>query len=175
MKKQFLPLSVLLIAVMLSLSCSKSNSSTPAPVYTSGQGKITGTGAATFSVTGTATLFTKVVDSIVLKATIDPSANVGKQFIMAIVAKGTGTFNFNNFAGNPNTNYTSGALAIYAYETVNSSGTIIAHEFAPGSGSVTITSFSATGVEGTYTANLSDFNNNGDAPITISGSFSGSF
>jgi hypothetical protein len=172
MKKQFLILSALLVSSFLFINCSKSNDSTPAPSYTPGQGKITATGDATFSVTGSASYFYKKADTIYFKATVGSS---DKQFLVGMVAKGTGTVNFNNSVGNLQTTYTSGAVAIYIYTTINSAGTIIAHEFEPGTGAVNITYLSATGVEGTYSGTLKDNNNNGDAPINISGTFSGNF
>lgn len=175
MKKQLLSFAILIFAVALFSSCSKSNSSTPAANYPSGQGKITGTGNTSFTITGTASLFSRTVDTIVVKADIDPSPNVGKQFILGVVAKAPGTYNFINAVANPFASATSGAIAFYTYETVNAAGTIIAHEFVTSSGTVVITSVSATGVTGTYNATLGDFNNNNDAPINISGSFTGSF
>lgn len=174
MQKQLSYLTALLCALLFFASCTKS-SSTPAPSYASGQGKITGAGSASFTITGAASVFAKTVDTILVQANIDPSSNVSKQFIMGIAAKTPGTYNFVNAAANPTATFTSGAIAIYTYETVNGAGTVTAHEFATGSGTVVINSISATGVSGTYTANMSDINNNGDAPVTISGSFSGSF
>lgn len=173
MKRIFCYSLTILITATTFSACKKD--STPVVNYTSGQGKITGSGGASFSVENTGALFIKVADTITLQAKIDPSANVGKTFILGMVVKNTGTVTFNNLNANPTANYTSGALAVYTYESTNSVGTIIAHEYFVKSGSVNVTAISSSNIAGTYNATLGDANNNGDPDITINGTFEGNF
>ncbi|MEO7049968.1 MAG: hypothetical protein ABI091_31980 [Ferruginibacter sp.] len=149
--------------------------STPAIIYAPGQGKITGSGGANFSAENTSALFSKVADTITLQARVDAGTISGKSFAIGMVVKSTGTISFNNFAGNTTGNFTSGAIAYYTYETTNTGGSIIAHEYFVKSGSVNVTSFSGSQVKGTYTGTFADINNNGDPDITVNGSFDGNF
>lgn len=159
-------------------ACSKSNDAPAVPTtnYASGQGVVKGSGAASFDLKGSAALFSKRADTIQVVAIIDSSASINaKSFRFAMVAKGTGTVNFDNFAANTSANFTSGGVALYLYETVNGSGTIIAHLYASQSGTINISSFSSTQITGTYSVTMADINNNNDPVITVTGSFAGNF
>jgi hypothetical protein len=173
MKKHIVYAIAVLLSVTFLSACAKKDSSTPAPTYPSTQGVISGTGGATFSTSGTSSSFTRNVDTVIVKATID-AAN-GKFFSMGFIAPTVGTFNFDDAYDHIlDPNYQFKGVALYFYETTQN-GTLYSHEFAVKSGSYTITYASSTGITGTYTATLDDFNNNGDAPVTVSGSFSGNF
>ena len=172
--KRILCYALTIIVTATTFSACKKDS-TPAIIYASGQGNITGTGGATFNVSNAATIFSKTADTLVMQANISQATNAAKNFVLGMVVKSTGTVSFNNFAGNINGDFTSGAVAYYTYVTTNSGGTIIAHEYFVKSGSVNVTSFSGSHAQGTYTGTFADVNNNGDPDITINGSFDGNF
>jgi hypothetical protein len=178
MKKQLRYIAAVFTMISLFTACSKKDDDkTPVPTYPSTQGVVTGTGSATFNTSGTNSVFTKVADTVMITALIDQTTpNGNKRFILAFQTPTLGTHNFDDLYDHiTDNNYYATSGAIHIYFDINSAGTIIAHQFAVKSGTYTITSLSSTGIAGTYHAVMHDYNNNGDAPETISGSFSGSF
>ena len=176
MKKNLIYAVTLIAATALFAACSKKSSTTPAPTtYKSGQGVISGTGGAVFSTSGTHATFQKIGDTIKISALIDTTVT-GKYCILAFQSPAVGTFNFGDLADHytdPAYQYTS--VGEYYYYVNGTSGSMILHGYGSKTGTYTIKSVSATAIDGTYTMTVNDINSNGDAPLTISGSFTGNF
>lgn len=156
---------VVLVAAFSFAGCSKdSNSGTTS---TSGQGELTGTGGVTFSVNGTNALFSKQTISGVSTINIIGIVGTGKQFSIAannITATGTYSLAPNAI---PNSlisvTYVAGSAATDNYFSTASGAT---------AGSITITTLSATNIEGTYTVKVT---NTSAAALSVSGTFKGTF
>ncbi len=161
-KKYFL---LVLVAAFSFAGCSKDSNSGTTGI--SGQGELTGTGGITFSVNGTNALFSKQTINGVSTINMIGIVGSGKQFSIAannITAAGTYSLVLNAI---PNSiisvTYVAGSATTDNYFSTASGST---------AGSITITTLTATSIEGTYTAKVT---NTSAASLTVSGTFKGTF
>jgi hypothetical protein len=156
---------VIFAAVTLS-SCSK-DSATGTTTYPSGQGELVGTGGASFSVTGMNAVFNKQTTGGVSSINIIGNLGTSKQFIIGLSnITSTGTYSLVTGAVANSTlilTYVAGTAGTDNYFSSASGAT---------AGSITITTLSATSIEGTYTTKVSNTNSVG---VSISGTFKGNF
>ena len=155
-----------ILAAITFTGCKKDDAAATT-TYPSGQGEITGTGASSFSVNGTNALFNKQTVSGVTTITIIGSLGTPKQFIISfnnITAAGTYSLVPNAIANTTLiVTYVAGSAGTDNYFSSASAAT---------AGSITVTSVSATSIEGTYTAKVT---NTASAALAISGTFKGNF
>lgn len=161
-KKYFL---VVFVAAFSFAGCSKDSNSSTTGI--SGQGELTGTGGITFSVNGTNALFSKQTINGISTINMIGIVGSGKQFSIAannITAAGTYSLVLNAI---PNSiisvTYVAGSATTDNYFSTASGST---------AGSITITTLTATSIEGTYTAKVT---NTSAASLTVSGTFKGTF
>ena len=156
---------VIIAAITLS-GCSK-DSATGSTTYPSGQGELVGTGGASFNVNGTNAVFNKQIVSGTSSINIIGSLGSGKQFIISLAnITTTGTFSLV-----PSAIANSTLLLTYIGGTAGTD-TYFSSASGANAGTITITTLSATSIEGTYTTKVANTN---AVALSISGSFKGTF
>jgi hypothetical protein len=153
---------VVLVAALGFAGCSKDSNSENTTI--SGQGQFTGTGGVSFNLSGINTTFTKQTTNGVSGFIIGGVIATDKQFIIsANNITSTGTYSLVPSAI-PNSliliTYTAGTDTYYSSASTATAG------------SITITTLTATSIEGTYNTKVSNLSG---AALTISGTFKGTF
>ncbi len=167
MKQAIKLLLAILVVITLLQSCKKDSGGTT--TYASTQGRVTATGGLTFDISGTNTVFsrktTATIDSIYIGAaiTITPSITGAGFILKNISTPGTYSLAASSTSQNAAAGYYAGSNSADSYSSTFT---------ATNPGTITVSTISATAIEGTYTTTVTNYLG---TAITFSGTFKGSF